>query len=454
MAYPTDMLDEARKLNAEAVNGTPLRRPSLSQLASAPAPVQTMDYSKKGAAMTVPQGSAPTDPDAPKPQAPSIFSNPNSVYAGWGGPAQAAAPRQPLPADRDPFANPAALAQVAQQAPPTNPVVAAPGGAAPIGRSLASVAAPAAPNADYGNEGRGTSASQQSLPQTAGLPEGITRIGNAYSGKGTPTDGSGTWDDIRRQSLALGLNPDTQMRDAPRAASIGTSAADRDRASFENFLTSSTLQSALESAAKSGNPRSLQSLASIAGALNQTAGQLPAQDLARDALAQRGDLEGQRLAQEGQYRQGTLANQQAELGIKGQELGLRTAGQTDTAATNAVTRQGSLADIAQKKFLSDLQQKALNDPAAAAQYRALTGKSESMPYEFGYASTKDQMGNETKVPSMRLNKATGETSPIGGPQAPTIPQGAVDMLRKDPSQAAFFDAKYGPGASSNYLQKR
>lgn len=43
----------------------------------------------------------------------------------------------------------------------------------------------------------------------------------------------------------------------------------------------------------------------------------------------------------------------------------------------------------------------------------------------------------------------GRGQPAG--PAPQIPQGAIEMLRRDPGLAAMFDAKYGQGASARYL---
>jgi len=34
------------------------------------------------------------------------------------------------------------------------------------------------------------------------------------------------------------------------------------------------------------------------------------------------------------------------------------------------------------------------------------------------------------------------------------PQTAIDFLKKDPSRAAEFEKKYGPGSASQYLQAR
>jgi hypothetical protein len=40
-------------------------------------------------------------------------------------------------------------------------------------------------------------------------------------------------------------------------------------------------------------------------------------------------------------------------------------------------------------------------------------------------------------------------SPIGGAQS--IPQNAIDDLKKNPQLRSQFDAKYGAGASAKYL---
>lgn len=77
----------------------------------------------------------------------------------------------------------------------------------------------------------------------------------------------------------------------------------------------------------------------------------------------------------------------------------------------------------------------------------LTGKDND---NFMPVPIKDEMGNVTSY--QIFDKKVGA---FVQPKAPTVeaPAGAIESLKKDPSLASQFDAKYGVGASKRYLAK-
>lgn len=91
--------------------------------------------------------------------------------------------------------------------------------------------------------------------------------------------------------------------------------------------------------------------------------------------------------------------------------------------------------------------------AIAEQIRALSGKDTQNRYTVvpGGQEVTEQ-GMLRTVPSRVLNNQTGQLVDLGAPDAkPSPPDNHIAALKKNPAQAAQFDAIYGPGAAARYL---
>ena len=91
--------------------------------------------------------------------------------------------------------------------------------------------------------------------------------------------------------------------------------------------------------------------------------------------------------------------------------------------------------------------------AIAEQIRALSGKDAPNRYTVvpGGQEVTEQ-GMLRTVPSRVLNNQTGQLVDLGAPDArPSPPDNHIAALKKNPEQAAQFDAIYGPGAAARYL---
>ena len=91
--------------------------------------------------------------------------------------------------------------------------------------------------------------------------------------------------------------------------------------------------------------------------------------------------------------------------------------------------------------------------AIAEQIRAMSGKDTPNRYTVvpGGQEVTEQ-GLLRTVPSMVLNNQTGQLVDLGAPDArPSPPDNHIAALKKNPEQAAQFDAIYGPGAAARYL---
>lgn len=93
--------------------------------------------------------------------------------------------------------------------------------------------------------------------------------------------------------------------------------------------------------------------------------------------------------------------------------------------------------------------------AAAEQLRAISGKDTPNRYTVvpGGQEVTEQ-GMLRTVPSRVLNNQTGQLVDLGGAQASRAampPPNHIDALKKNPNQAAQFDAIYGEGAAARYL---
>ena len=93
--------------------------------------------------------------------------------------------------------------------------------------------------------------------------------------------------------------------------------------------------------------------------------------------------------------------------------------------------------------------------AIAEQLRALSGK--EAPNRFTVVPGGQEVTEQgllRTVPSMVLNNQTGQPVNLGGAQASRAampPPNHIDALKKNPNQAAQFDAIYGEGAAARYL---
>ena len=91
--------------------------------------------------------------------------------------------------------------------------------------------------------------------------------------------------------------------------------------------------------------------------------------------------------------------------------------------------------------------------AITEQIRALSGKDTPNRYTVvpGGQEVTEQ-GMLRTVPSRVLNNQTGQLVDLGAPDArPSPPDNHIAALKKNPEQAAQFDAIYGPGAAARYL---
>ena len=100
-------------------------------------------------------------------------------------------------------------------------------------------------------------------------------------------------------------------------------------------------------------------------------------------------------------------------------------------------------------MIAEIQKKAIaGDPQAMATYQALTGKAKPasdrfMTVQGGEEVSADGM-TKIKKPSGVFDAQTGQFVPMGaGQQQAQAPASALEFLKKNPSQAAAFKAKYG-----------
>jgi hypothetical protein len=94
--------------------------------------------------------------------------------------------------------------------------------------------------------------------------------------------------------------------------------------------------------------------------------------------------------------------------------------------------------------------------AIAEQIRALSGKDTPNRYTVvpGGQEYDAAAGMVLNRPAMVLNNQTGQPVDLGGAQASRAampPPNHIDALKKNPNQAAQFDAIYGEGAAARYL---
>jgi len=144
----------------------------------------------------------------------------------------------------------------------------------------------------------------------------------------------------------------------------------------------------------------------------------------------------------------------ANVTTRGQDIHAQT--EADRLAGNPVDNQlkkaqtrGILAQSSSSEAIAELQQKAIaGDANAAATLRALTGKGQASDRYLTVAGG-EEIGpdgmTKIKKPSGVFDAQTQKFVPMdgGGSGQQQAPAAAVDFLKKNPNQAAAFKAKYG-----------
>lgn len=129
------------------------------------------------------------------------------------------------------------------------------------------------------------------------------------------------------------------------------------------------------------------------------------------------------------------------------------------------TAEGTTLDNTSKRQMLDAQRAvtAAKTPeerkSAVERLAGLQGRTLEAKDQFDYAPGGQEIDPETRQlmtrPGVIFNKATGQVVTPGAAQAaPKVPDAAVALLKQNPSMAAQFDAKYGQGASKQYLNQK
>lgn len=171
--------------------------------------------------------------------------------------------------------------------------------------------------------------------------------------------------------------------------------------------------------------------------------------LARDKSADR-ELDAQRIAQAGKYNQSRIALDQQEAGTRALTAGIND--RKSQAEMAEIQRLGKLRDA----YIAE------TDPSKKEQIgRALLTLQGKEPDQtkFQVATNEDLIDPSNPMLGTRktayvIDPRTGQGRPVvsGNGQQPQIPEGSINFLKANPNLAAQFDAMYGQGASSRYLQ--
>ena len=153
------------------------------------------------------------------------------------------------------------------------------------------------------------------------------------------------------------------------------------------------------------------------------------------------------------------ANANAEAGrvgvaMRGQDMtaqneAARLAGNPNDNKLKQAQAQGITAGLESTAMIAEIQKKAIaGDPQAMATYQALTGKAKPASDRFMTVQGGEEVGadgmTKIKKPSGVFDAQTGQFVPMGaGQQQAQAPASALEFLKKNPSQAAAFKAKYG-----------